>query len=68
MDKLLNPDTLCILLLFGWPLVGIIGVFWYGIEKVKSDNNLKRRLVECGMSVEEIERVLKAGSKKKDDD
>ncbi len=68
MDKLLEPGTLTLLLIFGLPIVAVIGVFWYKIEKVKSDNHLKRRMVDSGMSIEDIERVLNAGSKEDDDE
>jgi len=68
MEKLLEPQTLTILLIFGIPVISIITYYWYKIQKVRSDNNLKRRLVESGLSVEEIERVLNAGGGKADDD
>ncbi|MBW8016619.1 MAG: hypothetical protein FVQ82_10555 [Planctomycetes bacterium] len=68
MDKLLEPGTLTLLLIFGLPIVAVVGYFWYRIEKVRSDNNLKRRMVDSGMSIEDIERVLNAGSKEDDDE
>jgi hypothetical protein len=68
MDKLLEPATLSLLLIFGLPIAAILGGVWYKIEKIKSDNDLKRRMVEAGMSVEEIERVINAGSSKDDDE
>ncbi len=40
------------------PIAAIIGVFWHKIAKTTSENDLKRRMVERGMSAEEIERVL----------
>jgi len=43
------------------PVVAIISSFWYKGQKARSENNLKRAMVERGMSVEEIERVLSAG-------
>lgn len=68
MDKLLDPATLSILLIFGLPVFAVIGHYWHKIEKTKSDNDLKRRMVDSGLSVEEIERVLNAGSSKDDDE
>ena len=43
------------------PIIGIIAGTWYKIEQTKSVNNLKRKMVERGMSADEIERVIKAG-------
>ncbi len=43
----------------------IIGVCWTQVEKTKSKNELKRSLVERGMSAEEIERIMEAGQDEK---
>ena len=43
----------------------VLGVIWYQVEKVKSNNELKRSLVERGMSSEEIERIIEAGEEQK---
>ena len=40
------------------PIVAILGSFWYKAQQVRSENELKRTLVERGMTVEEIERVI----------
>ena len=56
-----DKNTLGVIGAFSIPIVAIVGGIWYQIEKTKSLNNLKRRMVERGMSVEEIERVVKAG-------
>jgi len=42
------------------PIVGLIANFWYRAHKVQSENQLKRTLVERGMSADEIERVIAA--------
>ncbi len=42
------------------PIAGIIASFWYKAQKVQSDNALKRTMIERGMSVDEIERVIAA--------
>ena len=62
MDKLLDPSVLGILAVFGLPAIIVAITFWYKIAKVNSDNELKRRLVERGLSVDEIERIIKAGT------
>lgn len=43
-------------------VAAILGGIWFQIARVKSNNELKRSLVERGMSVEEIERVMAAGA------
>lgn len=53
-----NEKTLAIVLGCAIPIIAILGGIWFKIERVKSDNNLKRRMIERGMSVEEMERVL----------
>ena len=46
------------------PVVLFICIFWRKIFKIKSDNELKRLMLEKGMSADEIEQVMSAGSKK----
>ncbi len=65
-DLVWNVATLAIVLGCAIPLTAIIGGLWYHIEKVKSNNALKRRMIEQGLSVEEIERVMAAGKDKDD--
>ena len=67
MGDLLDPGTLTILFLFGTPIMAVIAYYCYRIAKINSDNELKRRLVERGLSVDEIERIIKAGTEKDDD-
>ena len=43
------------------PISAILGIYWYKAHKVRSENHLKRTMVERGMSVDEIERVIAAG-------
>ncbi|MCH8967797.1 MAG: hypothetical protein IIA66_01620 [Planctomycetes bacterium] len=43
------------------PITAIIGSFWYKAQKNKHDHDLKRTMLERGMSAEEIERVISAG-------
>lgn len=57
-----DAGTLSIALIFGMPIIAILGSYWYKVAKVTSDNELKRSMIERGMSVEEIERVLAARS------
>lgn len=43
-------------------MAAILGAFWYRIERVKSNNELKRSLVERGMPADEIERIMASGA------
>ena len=47
------------------PIAAILGSFWYKAQKNKQDNDLKRTMLERGMSAEEIERVISAGDDSK---
>ena len=42
------------------PIAGIIAFYWYKAQKVRSDNELKRTMVDRGLSADEIERILAA--------
>ncbi len=57
-----NEDIVGVLVGCSIPIVAIIGAYCYKIAKVTSDNELKRSMIESGMSAEEIERVLAAKS------
>jgi hypothetical protein len=58
-----NEGTIAITLSLLIPVVAIISGAWYKIERMRSENGLKRSMVERGMSVDEIERVLSARSR-----
>jgi len=55
-----SPDQLAVGGAFATAIVVVAGGLWYKIRKMLSENDLKRTMVERGMSVEEIERVLAA--------
>jgi hypothetical protein len=59
-----NEDTLAVALIFGVPIVSVVvsvlASYWFKIERVRSENDLKQSMIERGMSVEEIERVIAA--------
>lgn len=56
-----NQQTLGIVMVFSIPIIAIVGGLWVSLEKARSTNDLKRSMVERGMSVDEIERVMRAG-------
>jgi len=66
MSVIWNEGFLAVLLIFGLPVVGCIVYFWYRIAKLTSDNELKRAMVERGMSADEIELVVAAKSEDKE--
>lgn len=55
-----SPDTLFVLGMFAVPVTAIVCGAWYKIAKTTSDNELKRSMVERGMSADEIERIMAA--------
>jgi hypothetical protein len=59
-DILWNQDTIAVVCVFAVPIVAIIAGVWSKVECRKSDNELKRSMVERGMSPDEIERILAA--------
>jgi hypothetical protein len=46
----------------GIPLASILGWYWFRLHQTRSENALKRSMVERGMSAADIERVMAAGS------
>lgn len=62
-DIVWDKQTLAVVMVFGIPIVGILAGVWYKVEQMKHVNGLKRKMIERGMSVEEIERVMAAGPK-----
>jgi hypothetical protein len=59
-----DEQTLAVVGAFAVPLAAIIGTAWYKLNKVRYENDLKRAMIERGMSVDEIERVISAGVEK----
>lgn len=58
-----DKQTLSVIGAFSVPLAVIIGSAWYKMNKVRYENELKRSMIERGMSAAEIERVMAAGPK-----
>ena len=65
-DKM--PAILCITFIFGgWVIVAIVRSFtdnWRKVREAEQTAALKQTMVDKGMSADEIERVLKAGTKR----
>jgi hypothetical protein len=59
-EMIWNAQTLGVVLGCGIPLAAIIGGIWLVALRTRSLNDLKREMVQRGMSADEIERVLAA--------
>lgn len=66
LDRMFDMPQFAVLLGCLIPIAAILGGLWYKAQRAKSDNELKRSLVDRGLSVTEIERIMAAG--RKDDD
>jgi hypothetical protein len=51
---------------FSVPVVAIVGYYWHAIHRDKVNADLKREMIERGMSAEDIVRVLEAGQSEDD--
>ena len=51
-----------VVVMAGIPLACILGWYWFKLHQTRSENALKRSMVERGMSAADIERVMAAGS------
>jgi hypothetical protein len=58
-----NADTFIFGGIFSLPIVTVVAYYCYKVMQTKSDNELKHRMIERGMSATEIEQVLAAKSK-----
>ena len=61
-DSILRPDILAIIAGCMIPIVAIVGGLWSKTVREKSTNELKRAMVERGMTADDIELVLGADS------
>jgi hypothetical protein len=64
--RLLDPDTLVLVLIFGGGmvvgLVGIIAHHWRRLRQTEIETEMKREMLNRGMSAEDVERVIKASA------
>lgn len=58
-----NPQTTAIVMGCLIPMVIVSVSFWASVKKNRDNNELKQTMLDKGMSAEEIERVMNAGSK-----
>jgi hypothetical protein len=60
-----NTGTVMMVMIFSVPIVAIVAEAWRKVEQARSQNELKRSMVERGMSANDIERVIAAQPPKK---
>ena len=56
-----RPDTIFPILIFTIPIVAVVGHYWHAAYKVRQETELKRQMIDAGMSADDIVRVLAAG-------
>lgn len=59
-----NPAIASVVMIFSIPIVAIIAGVWGDVAKNRDLAELKRSMVNRGMSADEIEQVINAGAKK----
>ena len=67
MEDLLKPQNFAVFMVFAPAVVIMIAYYCYKFARLSSNNELKRRLAERGFSVDEIERIMNAGTGKDSD-
>jgi hypothetical protein len=60
-----NQNTIAVVMVFMVPIVAILAGIWGKIEQTRAECDLKRSMVERGMSAEDIERVMASKPSKK---
>ena len=58
-----SPSIAAVIMVFAIPIIAIISYYVYTIFKIRSNNELKKSMLERGMSAHDIETVINAGSK-----
>ncbi len=63
-----DTGSIAIVAVMAVPIVLFASMFGTKMFQIRSDNELKRRMIDRGMSADEIERVLAATSDPDDDE
>ena len=58
-----SPQTVAVIMIFAIPIVAIIAYYVHEVLKTRSNNELKQSMLERGMSAQDIETVVNAGTK-----
>ncbi len=63
-----NIGTVAVIMGCMIPIVAIVTGIWQSVEKTRSNNALKRAMLDRGMSADDIERVMAAGEADDEDE
>jgi hypothetical protein len=58
-----NPGIVAVIMIFAIPIIAIVSYYTHVGFKTRSNNELKKSMVERGMSAEDIETVIHAGAR-----
>jgi NADH:ubiquinone oxidoreductase subunit 3 (subunit A) len=61
-----NTANIVVILAMSIPIIAVVGYYWSEVLKNRSNNELKKSMLERGMSAQEIEQVINAGGKRKE--
>jgi NADH:ubiquinone oxidoreductase subunit 3 (subunit A) len=61
-----NTGNIVVVLAMSIPIIAVVGYYWSEVLKNRSNNELKKSMLERGMSAQEIEQVINAGGKRKE--
>jgi NADH:ubiquinone oxidoreductase subunit 3 (subunit A) len=61
-----NTGNIVVVMAMSIPIIAVVGYYWSEVLKNQSNNELKRSMLERGMSAQEIEQVINAGGKRKE--
>jgi NADH:ubiquinone oxidoreductase subunit 3 (subunit A) len=61
-----NTGNIVVVMAMSIPIIAVVGYYWSEVLKNRSNNELKRSMLERGMSAQEIEQVINAGGKRKE--
>ena len=62
-----NVATIAVVLALSIPIVAIVMGFWAKNERAKLESDLKRRMIEKGMTADEIQKVIESTTDVDDD-
>jgi hypothetical protein len=61
-----NIGNIVVILAMSIPIIAVVGHYWSEVLKNRDNNQLKKSMLERGMSAQEIEQVINAGGKRKE--
>lgn len=58
-----NTGNIVVVMVLSIPIIAVAGHYWHELLKHRSNNELKKSMLERGMSAQEIEQVMNSGGK-----